>query len=391
MQAPSELGMCSDLAQQAFACLLKMAKGSSIRTSTVLSGLEQRLGVGQIEVKGAVRELYRASLLRYSPDRQQLPVSGMVEIVRPEKTVSLTEQEWNQALDRSGLSAVAKEALRPFFCKVGGLTFDDQVNLVACLAGLESGTAGFDDAGFNVSARNVMGGSKVLSYLAPKMLQALGVPLRLYTSSPRYVLCAGPAKPESSLLIENPRAFENAVRSGLGEFVALVCTYGFGLSYLGQAWRDDAHIEDKPVQIVRSGTPPPLTDLLTAKRVFLWADLDLAALSIFKSLQSAIPQLRFSDLYLPMMEMAGNPMKSHPYALLFEKDGQAVNGYATFEFDDPFASEIMACCQSRGVDQEAVMESDILRFGRPNRQYVSDYNADVRNVQDEKNNRIDFI
>ena len=357
--------MCSDLAQQAFACLLKMAKGSSIRTSTVLSGLEQRLGVDQIEVKGAVRELYRASLLRYTPDRQDIPASAMVEIVRPEKTVSLTEQEWCMALDVSGLSEAARDAFQPFFCKVGDFSRDDMVVLARALASLESGQGPtLDDAGFNVSARSLMGGSKVLANLAPKMLQALGLSARLQTSSPRYVVCAGPGEPEATLLIENPRAFENAVRSGLGDFVALVCTYGFGLSYLGQAWRDDAHPEDKPIQIVRSGSPPSLTHLLTAQRVYLWADLDLAAVSIFKSLQSAIPQLRFSDIYRPMMEMARNPMKSHPYAALFEKDGQIANAGAEATFDFSLVREIMERCKSRAVDQEAVTESDILRFGR---------------------------
>jgi len=365
MQAPSELAMCSDLAQQAFACLLKMAKGSSIRTSTVVSGLEKKLGVGQIEVKGAVRELYRASLLRYSPDRQQLPVSGMVEIVRPEKTVSLTEQEWGRALDASGLSEAARDAFRPFFCTVGDFTGDDMVLLARAFASLESGQGPtLDDAGFNVSARSLMGGSKVLANLAPKMMQALGLPARLQTSSPRYVVCAGPAEPEATLLIENPRAFENAVRSGLGEFVALVCTYGFGLSYLGQAWRDDAHPEDKPIQIVRSGGPPSLTNLLTAPRVFLWADLDLAALSIFKSLKSVIPQLRFSEIYRPMMEMVRDPLRSHPYAAIFEKYGQPASAGVGIQIADSFVQVIKECCQSRAVDQEAVTESDILLFGR---------------------------
>jgi hypothetical protein len=267
-------------------------------------------------------------------------------------------------LDQSSLSAVAKETLQPFFCKVSGLTFEDQTCLVACLAGLESGKAGFDEAGFNVSARNLMGGSKVLSYLAPKMLQALGLPLRLYNSSPRYVVCAGPSLPESTLLIENPRAFENAVRSGLGEFVALVCTYGFGLSYLGQAWRDDAHPQDKPIQIVRAGSPPSLDGILSAQSVFLWADLDLAALSIFMSLKSAIPQLKFSNIYRPMMVMVRDPFQSHPYAALFEKEGQTLMAGADFDFDDPFGLEILSCCQKRGVDQEAVTKQDILRYGR---------------------------
>lgn len=366
MQAPSELASCSDLAQQAFACLLKMAKGSIIRTSTVMDALGQTLGVGQIEMKGVVRELYRAGLLQYTADRQDLPTSGKVEIMRPAITVSIAEQVWGRALDTSCMSEPAKEAFRPLFCKVGDLSGSDMEVLARAFASLESGNAvdKINDCGFNVSARSIMGGSKVLANLAPKMLQALGLPLRLQTSSPRYVVCAGPSTPEATLLIENPTAFENAVRSGLGEHVALVCTYGFGLSYLGQAWRDDMHAEDKPIQLVRLGTPPSLSSLLAAQRVFLWADLDMAALSIFKSLKTAIPQLKFSGIYKVMIEMAHDPERSHPYAAIFEKDGQSVRLVSTYNSDDPLVQAIMTSCRARAVDQEAVLEHHILELGR---------------------------
>ena len=331
----------------------------------MMGNLGQVLGVDQMEVKGAVRELYRSGLIKYMPDRQQLPVSGMVEIVRPEMTVSVAEKAWSHALNVSSMSSTAKEVLRPLFWKVSDLPADDMDILTRALAKLESTDgSGISDAGFNVSARTIMGGSKVLANLAPKMLHALGLPARLQTSSPRYVICAGPPNPESTLLIENPRAFENAVRSGLGEHVALVCTYGFGLSYLGQAWREDAHGEDKPIQIVRAGAPGPLTSLLLADRVFLWADLDLAALSIFKSLKTAIPQLKFSGIYKAMIEMAQDPERSHPYSVIFEKDGQSVGVVSASISVDPFVQAIMINCRTRAVDQEAVLERCILELGR---------------------------
>lgn len=364
MQAPSDLSLCTELAQRAFACLLKLAKGSSIRTTSVMDGLGKRLNADQVEVKSVVRELYRANFLQYTPDHQDLPADGMIKIVRPERTVSVAEQNWDQALDASTMSGTAKEVLRALFYRVSDMPADDMAVLVRCLAGLESSDdVIIGDAGFNVSARAIMGGSKVLANMAPKMLQALGLPMRLQTSSPRYVICAGPANPEATLLIENPRVFENAVRSGLGESVALVCTYGFGLSYLGQAWREDAHTEDQPIQIVRAGTPGPLTSLLLADQVFLWADLDLAALSIYRSLKSAIPQLKFSAIYQVMMEMTQDSEKSHPYAAIFEKDGQKLNGASALDESDAALNAILASCRIRAVDQEAVVESDILRLG----------------------------
>jgi hypothetical protein len=360
-----ELSGCSDQAQRAFAYLLKSAKGKSIRTSTVMNGLQASLGLDQIEVKGLVRELYRAQLLRYTPDRQELPASGMIEILRPEKSISPIEQQWALTLGQSTLSPEAKHALEPFYAKVGDLSSEDMVSLVDCLAELAlEDSVSTDGAGFNVSARSIMGGSKVLSALDSRAMQALGLPGRLKTSSPRYVVCAGPTTPVATLLIENPRAFENAVRSRLGETVSLVCTYGFGLSYLGQAWIEDLHSEDKPIQIIRAGTPGSLSELLLAQHIYLWADLDLAALNIYRSLKSAIPQLQFSAIYQVMIEMVADPKRSHPYASIFEKDGQTSNTHSVIDATDPVMCMLFESCKIRAVDQEAVSESDILLHGK---------------------------
>jgi hypothetical protein len=329
-----------------------------------MTGLGIKLGIDQIEVKGLVRELYRAQLLRYTPDRQDLPASGLIEIVRPERTVSPAEQQWMLTLGQSTLSTGAKRALESFYPKVSDLSSADMACLVDCLAVLASqGVVGMDGAGFNVSARSIMGGSKVISAVDSKAMQALGLPSRLKISSPRYVVCAGPPAPVATLLIENPRAFENAVRSGLGETVALLCTHGFGLSYLGQAWIEDMHSEDKPIQIVRGGTPGSLSELLLAQQVYLWADLDLAAISIYKSLKSAIPQLQFSAIYRVMMEMVKDAKRSHPYAAIFEKDGQVSNTTSIVDVTDPVVNVLFESCKLRAVDQEAVSECDILLHG----------------------------
>lgn len=329
-----------------------------------MNGLQVSLGLDQIEVKGLVRELYRAQLLRYTPDRQELPASGMIEIVRPEKSVSAIEQQWALALGQSSLSPEAKQALEPFYAKVSDLSSADMASLADCLALLASGgSVSMDGAGFNVSARAIMGGSKVLSALDSRAMQALGLPVRLKTSSPRYVVCAGPTTPVATLLIENPRAFENAVRSRLGETVSLVCTYGFGLSYLGQAWIEDLHSEDKPIQIIRAGTPGSLSELLLAQHIYLWADLDLAALNIYRSLKSAIPQLQFSAIYQVMMEKVKDTKQSHPYASIFEKDGQVSSTTSVEDATDPIVKMLFECCMHRAVDQEAVSERDILIYG----------------------------
>jgi len=182
------------------------------------------------------------------------------------------------------------------------------------------------------------------------------------------VICAGPATPMATLLIENPRAFENAVRSGLAQEMALICTFGFGLSYLGQEWlhAEDTPAHDRPILIVRQGTPPPLSDLLTVSSVYLWADLDLAAIGIYRSLRSAIPQLQLSRIYEAMVTMVQNPERSHPYAAIFEKNGQQggrSENISAAHIDDTAAALLLQVCRDRAVDQEAVSESVIRALG----------------------------
>lgn len=151
--------------------------------------------------------------------------------------------------------------------------------------------------------------------------------------------------------------------------MAIVCTFGFGLSYLGNAlWAgDEVSRHDRPILIVRDGTPPPLRQLLAAEKVFLWADLDRAAMNIFRSLKGAIPQLRMSAIYEEMLPMLLDPARSHPYAVLFDKSGQLSryqdDSAALSRFDDEDLVMLQAACSARAGDQEAVEESSILRLG----------------------------
>ena len=215
---------------------------------------------------------------------------------------------------------------------------------------------------------HLMGSSKVLSMMSGRMLEALGLPSRLHNSSPRYVICAGPPDPVATLLIENPRAFENAVRSGLSEEVAIICTYGFGLSYLGQEWLHNAETPeyDQPIMIVRGGSPPPLSDLLRATQVFLWGDLDLAAINIYRSLKRTVPQLQMSRIYEAMLPMVTDSDCSHPYAEIFDKSGQAKGLVIDAPGSHDLDSECLLlwrACQTRAVDQEAVFDSEIRSLG----------------------------
>lgn len=351
--------------------LRRMAGASGrLRTSSALSKLTARLGMPSLAIDEAIRDLYRANLLRYQADGRELPISGYINISQETLLPLEHHTSWLAALSAAEFVPEEISTLAQLSDHVADLELEDMATLASGLRKLSQlGDMATNDAGFNVSAKHLMGSSKVLSTMSRRMLQVIGLPARLHNASPKYVVCAGPRSPLATLLIENPRAFENAVRSGLAKEVALICTFGFGLSYLGREWlhSKDTPESDRPVIIVRCGEPPALEQMLKAPSVFLWADLDVAALDIYLSLKSAIPHLRLSKIYESMKPMLLNPQTSHPYAKLFEKNGQAIgirrSKAAQAMALDEAALSLWNSCQHRAVDQEIVDESTILTLG----------------------------
>lgn len=361
------------LSEEAAAVLAELRRmagtNGKLRTSSCIPRLASTLGMPRIAVDEAIRDLYRARLLQYQADGRELPASGYLVVVLESMRSDPQEAAWQYALEAAGIGQAESGALSALASVLGGLTPQDLTVLARGLRRLsEIDQAATDDAGFNVSARHLMGSSKVLSMMSGRMLEALGLPMRLRNSSPRYVICAGPPQPVATLLIENPRAFENAVSSGLSEEVALICTYGFGLTYLGQEWLHTSETpeHDRPILIVRGGSPPPLNELLRARRVLFWGDLDLAAISIYKALQRTLPELQMSRIYEAMLPMVQDVELSHPYGHVFDKSGQA-RGYTADNSEplelDPACLVLWRACQVRAVDQEAVPESTIRALG----------------------------
>lgn len=341
-----------------------------VRTSSALPKLAAKLGVPRLAIDEAIRDLYRANLLQYHADGRELPGSGYITVIQETLIVREHHANWLAALSAAEFPLDEISILSQLSDHIADLQLEDMTTLASGLRTLsQAGDTATNDAGFNVSAKYLMGGSKVLSAMSRRMLQVIRLPARLHNASPKYVVCAGPKSPAATLLIENPRAFENAVHSGLAREVALLCSFGFGLSYLGQEWLHSKETpeSDRPVMIVRCGEPPALDHMLKAPNVFMWADLDVAAFDIFLSLKSAIPHLRLSKIYEAMTPMLLNPQTSHPYAKLFEKDGQTIairkNEATQARLLDEAVLSLWHACQHRAVDQEAVDESTIFTLG----------------------------
>ena len=108
--------------------------------------------------------------------------------------------------------------------------------------------------------------------------------------------------------------------------VALVQTFGFGLSIDSEDWgfslaKAVEQDHSKLRGLVAFGTPPSVATLLSHEKITFWGDLDPAGWAIYARLHARLPQLQLSALYQPMRQALS--LHSHPLTLAVGKDGQA--------------------------------------------------------------------
>ncbi|MHB0777198.1 Wadjet anti-phage system protein JetD domain-containing protein [Halomonas sp. WWR20] len=170
-----------------------------------------------------------------------------------------------------------------------------------CLAsGLRRLAAALPDAyalsAFEASAHHLLGSSKLLTALPRELVRSFGIDTSAFRGPVAWVLAAVPDSPQGLLLIENPQSFDQACRVGLNERLALVCSFGYGLS-LGEALKSPEQVR----LIGEGGSSHRLTELLALPNITFWGDLDPEGLRIFSHLRHSLPGLRLSALYAPMM------------------------------------------------------------------------------------------
>src|SRR5581483_2899669 len=217
-------------------------------------------------------------------------------------------------------------------------------------------------ARFNISAKFLLGSSKLLDELPAAALRAFGIDTDRFERFSGYVVIAGPPEPSAIVLVENPHAFETAVSSPGTDDVGWIVTFGHGLSlreedYGGQLVDFLANRRQPPLPLIRKGNPPSLARLLQHSKLFFWGDLDPEGLRMFERLRARYPALCLSALYLPMLHALS--ADSHPYVPATAKEGQTI-----WESGDPIVRELLSQCSNRGVDQEIVTGDTVSLFCR---------------------------
>jgi hypothetical protein len=358
----------SDHADRLYAWLLKRSAGSSsrkMRAAGLLPSAVAALGLDVVDARTAFRMLRIDERVEYTPDISGLPYTGYLQVKVPAVVEPLSLTRWKQALSADEIEQGLHDALLPAHETLADLGDDDLALLVAGLVRVRA-TARHEPCtfGFALSARELLGSSKLLDRMPLAARRLLGV--AELPSTPRYLVAAGPARPEGVLLIENSTTFEDAVRAGFHTDMLLIAAYGYGLNLMtdsASGWALVDSITSGRCEVLRrSGQDFDLPALLHHPRLHFWGDLDREGLRIALALRSRLPQLTLSALYEPMRSLVASPAHSHPYSIACGK----ANQLPWQTCGDSTIDALAALCAVRAVDQEAIdLQANIARCCKP--------------------------
>jgi hypothetical protein len=335
----------------------KARNKASLRGSGLIDRIARDLRSNRTDVLRAMRDL-RADGIVCCDDWLRDEPQGKVSIHVP-RPLSPSASAWCDTLRQHGYRDDSPEfsALQAMGDRLDGLDTDAMRRLLAGLIALaQEQHELFGTPRFELSARYLLGSSKLLDALPGQALQRFGIDASRFPSFPGYVIVAGPPRPSTVTLVENPHSFEAAVTVTAGEQAAWVCTYGYGLSLKhsqhGEQLAALLASPTTPRTLTRHGQPPAWEQLLQHPRLRFWGDLDLEGLAIFERLRAHRPDIALSGLYQPMLE-ALRQGKGHPYCEAVGKPKQRLPRCR----DD--IDTLIDLCRHQAVDQELVTRAQI--------------------------------
>ncbi len=336
------------------------ATSNRVLTSKIVARLCNDINGDPLEIRKAMERLRRDGKLMFTASSNGEPVSSYITVSRPLEPVSPHAELWGSTLDNSALNSADKAALEPLQVHLDGFSGDDMISLLAGLQDLRRNQANHKgEYNFTVSAKYLLGSSKLLSKFEDRRLKSFGIDIDMFQDRPPYVILGGKGEqPEAVILVENPISFEIAILSEAATRCAFICTFGFGLSNHGNefGYQLAGTVEAGNAIILRrtEGTFSDFQSFLQHENCHFWGDLDSAGLHIFMRMKRKLPQLQLSALYQPMISALDHPHKNHPYIASTGKAGQM-----PFLGDDLIACELGALCRERSVCQEAVSAIEI--------------------------------
>lgn len=310
--------------------------------SLVKTWLRKRISETELQAWQVLEELLRAKLIelpaggRLSPHEKW---NARVELTEARTAVLMAASP--SVDERLTLSMSQRKAWeRALKGPLGNWTYEDQHALVKGLRQLASDLPqAYQLSPYVASARYLLGSSKLLDALPQELLRSFGIEQADFESAETWLLASVPEEPEGVLLIENAQSFTQACRVGCDQRLAIICTFGYGLS-LGNALQDSGRM-----RLVGQGVANVnLTELLRLSNLTYWGDLDPEGMRIYLRLSRSLPRLNLSALLAPMIEAFGDGL-THPLDALTGKAGQRAG-------DD----------WQRGLDQECLEDHHLLEL-----------------------------
>ena len=200
---------------------LRRSRSSKLRGSDLADRIVRDLDCDRRDVWKAFQDLRQDGVLVCQDWLRNEPI-GAVTVNLPE-LVSASAMAWRELLQQADDSGL--QQLRPLGDSLQGMDITAMQGLLTGLLALRRDQHGlFGTARFEVSARYLLGSSKLLDSLPSPALQQFGIELSRFPAFPGYVVVAGAARPRAVILVENPHSFEAAVEATVAEPVAWVCT-----------------------------------------------------------------------------------------------------------------------------------------------------------------------
>lgn len=350
------------LEDRIFHWFLKRASSESgkVRTKGIMAKLCAEIINNPIDLRKALKNLQADGRLVFSADPRGEPISSSITVIRPLVKTLPHEDLWKTVLEGAGLPDKDITALHSIYTALDGFNAHHMEVLLEGLKRLRDEqhlVAG--QPSFIVSASYLMGSSKLISMLDGKSLRSFGIEIDRFTTRTPYVLVGGGGEnPQTVILVENPIAFESAIRSPAAVQHAFVCTFGFGLSNSASEYGNQlaGAIETGGAIMLRrtEGSHTSFEQLIQHPETHFWGDLDIAGMQIFERIATRIPHLKLSALYEPMIDAVSNSANRHPYVASVGKAGQK-----SFRFTRNDTEALLRYCDKWAVDQEIVNEQEI--------------------------------
>lgn len=356
----------SELEDRIYSWLLKKTRNNSsgkVRTRSLMANLCQDIINDPVEIRKSLDSLRRNGKVEYSATSNGEPISVHIIVKTPEVKVHEHEATWIYALRSTELNESDILALEPLYIVMQGILDDQMMSIIAGLIKLrEDQSSLFGRPLFNISAKYLIGSSKLLSTFNNRSLKNFGIEIDRFPDRPPYIIIGGNGKdPEAVILVENPISFETAIQSSAGSRCAFVCTFGFGLSHQGNDYGNQlaGAIESGSSMLLHrnEGNWKDLNSLLSHQNLHFWGDLDMAGMQIYERIAAKLPHISLSALYSPMLNALDSHHTRHPYIDCVGKKGQ--KSFAARRQD---SRELLAFCQKWAVDQEIVQPHEIELF-----------------------------